>query len=153
MASGIAADVKTAKGDEVNTISDFSGLLVVTRCWCGIQHAVPESLYENQREQRDNGLKQTAIFCPLGHEWVSKGTSRVEALEQQVAAERARHDQTKAELREERNRVNSERAAKSRLKNRIKNGICPCCKRSFANLHRHMQGQHPEFGQENKSHD
>ena len=28
---------------------------------------------------------------------------------------------------------------------RIKNGVCPCCKRHFTNLERHMHTKHPEF--------
>lgn len=28
---------------------------------------------------------------------------------------------------------------------RIRNGVCPCCNRSFKDVHRHMKSQHPEF--------
>jgi hypothetical protein len=27
----------------------------------------------------------------------------------------------------------------------VKHGVCPCCKRTFENLARHMKGQHPTF--------
>lgn len=33
----------------------------------------------------------------------------------------------------------------TRTKNRIANGVCPCCKRHFNNVERHMRSQHPEF--------
>lgn len=33
----------------------------------------------------------------------------------------------------------------TRLRNRIKAGVCPRCNRTFQNLQRHMAGQHPEF--------
>ncbi len=39
----------------------------------------------------------------------------------------------------------AEKGAKTRLKNRVKNGICPCCNRTFQNLARHINGQHPEY--------
>lgn len=28
---------------------------------------------------------------------------------------------------------------------RVKNGVCPCCKRSFTNLRRHIASKHPEL--------
>lgn len=31
------------------------------------------------------------------------------------------------------------------MKNRVANGVCPCCNRHFENLERHMKGQHPDF--------
>lgn len=40
----------------------------------------------------------------------------------------------------------AEKAAKTRIKNRIARGVCPCCKRTFQNLAAHMQTQHPGFG-------
>ena len=42
-------------------------------------------------------------------------------------------------------RLKCDKAAKTRLKNRVGKGVCPCCNRSFANLKRHMASQHPEF--------
>lgn len=57
------------------------------------------------------------------------------------------------EIREEQERRKAaERAAAAqkgqvtRLKNRAKAGVCPCCNRSFQNLQRHMENKHPDFG-------
>jgi hypothetical protein len=36
----------------------------------------------------------------------------------------------------------------TKLKQRVANGVCPCCHRSFVNLHRHMAGQHPDYTKE-----
>lgn len=36
----------------------------------------------------------------------------------------------------------------TKLKKRIANGVCPCCKRSFCNLAAHMKTQHPEYTKE-----
>ena len=51
-----------------STISEYVGRLTVVRCWCGIQHAVPESMVAEQIKRRDMNQKQLAVFCPLGHE-------------------------------------------------------------------------------------
>lgn len=124
------------------------GELVVLRCWCGIQHAIPQSLRNEQLRQHDEG-KSMGVYCPLGHSYVPSGESKAEKLRKQLAAERARHDQDRADLRDriqrEKHHSRALKAAKTRLKNRIAKGVCPCCNRSFQNLHRHMQNQHPEF--------
>lgn len=33
----------------------------------------------------------------------------------------------------------------TKIKNRVGNGVCPCCTRHFDNLHQHMQDQHPDW--------
>lgn len=30
---------------------------------------------------------------------------------------------------------------------RVKNGVCPCCNRSFQNLKRHMNTKHPNWSE------
>lgn len=32
----------------------------------------------------------------------------------------------------------------TKLRNRIANGVCPWCQRSFANVARHVEHQHPD---------
>lgn len=39
--------------------------------------------------------------------------------------------------------LSAARGQVTRIKNRVGNGVCPCCNRSFGNLHRHMQTKHP----------
>ena len=116
--------------------------LVVHTCWCGIRHAIPSSL---SRQATHNGR---AVHCPLGHEWVKKETE-AERLKKKLQRERADHDQSWAAWRDEKqslkNQIRSQKAAKTRIKNRVAAGVCPCCNRTFQNLHRHMQSQHPDF--------
>jgi hypothetical protein len=122
----------------------FTGELTIVTCWCGIVYALPSDLRSHQLREHDAG-RSHAIFCPLGHESIPSGESRAAKLERQLAAVRASHDQTQADLRETRNKLNAEKAVKSRLKNRIAKGKCPCCDGTFANLRRHMTRLHPEF--------
>jgi len=60
-------------------------------------------------------------------------------------AERAT-DRIAGELRSQKFKTMAERSARVRLKKRIACGVCPCCKRTFTNLARHISGQHPEYG-------
>lgn len=128
----------------MTTISEHCGQLVVLRCWCGIQHAVPESLRNEQLRLHDL-KKSMVVYCPLGHTHVPAGKSRLQEAEEKLTRERARHDQTRSHLRTTEAQRRAEKAAKTRLKNRIGAGVCPCCNRTFQNLARHMKGQHPDF--------
>lgn len=134
------------------TISEHSGVLVVERCWCGVQHAVPQSLVDMQNRQHRDGIRQVGIYCPLGHAWIRSGDGEAARLKlelekrtQAVMREKASHDQTRAALRETESRRRAEKGAKTKLKRRAANGVCPCCNRYFANVHKHMTSQHPDF--------
>lgn len=129
----------------------FTGELTIVTCWCGIKHAVPSSLRRYQLRQRDDG-NDYFIYCPLGHTHQPSGESTADRLRKQVverdaALVRARqsHDQTKASLRETEMARRAEKGAKTRIKNRIANGVCPACNRSFKDLHSHMACKHPHF--------
>ena len=129
----------------IKTISEYQGELIVLRCWCGIQHAVPASLRKEQVRRHENREAQLSLFCPLGHGYVVSGEPktaklerRIENLQGRLSNEQEAHKTTEGQRR-------AEKGAKTKLKKRIANGVCPCCHRSFQNLMRHMKGQHPDY--------
>lgn len=112
------------------------GTLTITTCFCGIKHAVPTELYDHQLRQHHDGKATTGIYCPVGHKWHFSGESDAKRLrrqldqkEQQLARERAWADQEKARLRDSaakaENGRRAEKAAKTRIKNRIAKGSLP----------------------------
>ena len=128
----------------------YTGKLVVQDCClCFIPFGVPAAF------DRERLSDHRSFYCPAGHSqsYVGKTDAqiakeereRAARLERQLAnrdedlrAERAAHEIT------ERRR----RAAKGQLtktKRRVANGVCPCCNRHFADLGRHMAGQHPDY--------
>ncbi|WP_159103999.1 hypothetical protein [Rhodopseudomonas sp. B29] len=42
-------------------------------------------------------------------------------------------------------RAAAARGQVTKIKNRVGHGVCPCCNRTFANLARHMAGEHPGY--------
>jgi hypothetical protein len=122
----------------------------VTSCAnCGMPLALPSD-FERER-RRDH----KSFYCPRGHSQYFPGESDLEKAERErKAAERqrdyARAARTAAEdqARTAEYRRRAEKAAKTRLQNRIAAGVCPCCKRNFANVKAHIQGQHPTFAAE-----
>lgn len=106
------------------------------------------------QEFRDN---HNRWYCYRGHPRCFLGESEEEKLKDQLAA---KEKQLQREIKRkewaqqaEKKAEYQRRAAKGLLtkaRNRIKNGVCPCCNRTFKNLARHMEGQHPAWGQEEK---
>lgn len=114
---------------------------------CGGTYAIQERYRQNKYE---TGGSWTCPYCKTG--WGYSGNSENEKLKRQLEAERdavvrerQKHDQTKAELRETESRRRAEKAAKTRIKNRVAHGVCPCCNRTFKDLQAHMQTKHPDY--------
>jgi len=130
------------------TTQVFIGTFFVEYCYkCGI----PFGLTNDFRGRRlDDG--QT-FYCPSGHNQCFT-KSNVQRLEEKLAVERRNQDNLKMDLkiqerytRNAQYRARAEKGAKTRMKNRIANGVCPCCNRTFKNVHRHMKNKHPKFNQ------
>lgn len=115
---------------------------------CGIPFAITTD-YEERR--RDDGRD---FYCPNGHTvcYNSRDQKRMQQLEREAEAAKrgaqwAREDANRAR-RQARTADYQRRAAKGQLtkaKKRAAAGLCPCCRRTFQNVQRHVASQHPDF--------
>ena len=123
-------------------------MITVECCQCKTSFGLSDETYRVlQRSEQP-------FWCPHGHKQVFRaGPSEADKLR----SERDRLKQDAARLndwlREQRQRAGqAERSAAAykgvatRTRNRVKNGVCPCCNRTFSNLAAHMAGKHPNFG-------
>src|SRR3546814_878555 len=125
-------------------ISTAYGPMVIESCPnCGTAHAFSEGIYSEAQGQP--GSKGRSVYCPNGHGWHYSGES--EADKQRRRAERAEQEQARLqdEVESERRRTAAAKAQLTKHKKRSSAGTCPCCKRTFANMARHMKAEHPEF--------
>jgi hypothetical protein len=100
---------------------------------CGIDFFVPDIFYQ-ERRQSNAGLPW---HCPNGH------SRQFRESDLDVARrERDRALQDQARLADE---LTGKERELRRIKKRISNGVCPCCKRHFSNMERHIKTQHPEL--------
>jgi len=118
--------------------------MVETDCWCGIPFSMPKNYYDKCRA---DGSK---FYCPVhGHAIV---VSVSEADTQRYRAELA--EQRLAEAEDRAARAKKETAAVkgklTRARRRAAASTCPCCKRSFVQMRRHMAAKHPEYLEDNK---
>lgn len=129
------------------TTQTFTGTLAVQNCCvCGIAFGV-ETSYDTARQQ-----DHKSFYCPAGHGQSYTGKTEAQKLREQLAtAERrrnyaeARQTALRDQLGATERSLRGHKAAKTRIKNRIAAGVCPCCNRSFQDVRRHMAGQHPDF--------
>ena len=116
---------------------------------CGVPFAMPERLKRYFLDTKDS------FYCPNGHSQAYV-TSTEERLKKNWLKEKEEHRLEKERMetiinsvRNQRDKVIQERTVLkgkiTKIKNRIKNGVCPCCNRTFSNLHNHMKSQHPDY--------
>lgn len=121
--------------------------LVQEKCiTCGVIWGVPSD-YQSRRKQDHNNF-----YCPNGHTQCYIGKSDAERLREELdrvkAGNASLHDvltRKNEQLQEKDYRIRSLKGAKTRIENRVKNGVCPCCNRTFKNLAAHFKTQHPDM--------
>jgi negative regulator of replication initiation len=99
--------------------------------------------HEQMLELQRNHKLFYCTFCGNTNHY--PGESKEEALkrllaskEDQLATMRVDRDRKEAQRR-------AEKAAKTKIKQRVAHGVCPCCTRSFSDLKRHMTTKHPDY--------
>lgn len=114
---------------------------------CGGTYAL-NARYVSQRQQKGGYWNCPYCRCSWGYGDQSENAR----LKKELENERKRKEwaeQAAKNAREERDaamhRERAQKAAKTRLKNRVAKGVCPCCNRTFENLARHMSAKHPDF--------
>ena len=114
---------------------------------CGGVYALTTS-YENKR--KNDGKRWNCPYCQTSYGYskseVAKLKEQLAKKERELEREATRHNWTKSELQDTEHRRRAEKAAKTRIKNRVAVGVCPCCKRTFKQLAAHMKTKHPSYG-------
>lgn len=120
-------------------------LVEETCCNCGIAFAMPQGMQMRLKERGGS------FYCPNGHgqHYTKTDNQKLqERLAEQIRVA-TREAQRAARAEElvavaEKAVTNLTRKNKA-LKTRAKNGVCPCCNRTFAQLARHMKAKHPSY--------
>lgn len=131
----------------VNALTNVGVLeMYVTDCWsCGVVFAIPND-YDDRR--RADGRR---FYCPNGHTCCYSETEADRLRKQLERAQReANWRGQDAKYYREQAQASARSAAAyrghlTRIRKKIAAGICPCCRRTFSNVQRHIAGQHPGF--------
>lgn len=114
-------------------------------CNCDIPFFLPDYKEEKCLEDGSN------FYCPSGHPMVFTD-NEVTKLKRELQKEKQRREWAerngenllKARQKTERTLV-ATKGHVTRIKNRVGNGVCPCCNRTFQNVKRHMNCKHPDW--------
>lgn len=112
---------------------------------CHIQFGLAEDVLGRYR------TSGATFYCPAGHGQCYRETEAQRLRkeldkakkDQQWYADRLKDERSARESTER--RLVARKGANTRLRNRIKNGVCPCCTRTFMNLQQHIKTKHPDF--------
>lgn len=102
---------------------------------CGVPFALSEQFEEHKRKTHDS------FYCPNGHGQHYPQDNETEKLRKELK----RKEQELADKAIEKIKLQREFDEANRKLKRLKNGVCPCCNRSFHNLQQHLKKQHPDF--------
>lgn len=124
---------------------DVSTLAVVTCYKCAVRFGMPDGM---QRRCQELGGD---FWCPNGHQQ-HYTTSDLKRTQDELARQKHRTEQAKEAAaanrrwaeREQRSAA-AQKGQATRIRNRVKHGVCPCCHRTFAQLAAHMKSKHPTF--------
>lgn len=112
---------------------------------CGIEFAGPSDFVTGKMQKGGD------FFCPNGHSQHYTETENTK-LTKQLEAEKQRREWAEKNAADARERAETARKAEAIVRGklraqteRVKNGVCPCCNRTFQNLMRHMKTKHPEW--------
>lgn len=123
-------------GETFSTLETFS---IITCSRCGIPFGVPDHWRNKRQEDKES------FYCPNGHV-LCYTTNQLDKLRREIERKDRDIEREKERAAEARSQRDAARKTYRRMRDRVKNGVCPCCNRTFENLLRHMRTKHADFG-------
>lgn len=113
-----------------------TSLVTHTCITCGIQYAFPLA-YEDELRRNHKGF-----YCPAGHSAYFPAETEEERLRESLLKEQKRSREYQEEYIKLNHQLNGALGQLSKVKKRINAGVCPYCRRHFANVERHIHSKH-----------
>lgn len=111
---------------------------------CGIEIILPRWFKAQALKERS----KKPFFCPNGHSQHFIGETEAERLAKLLDLERQESQRQRERVAARDRSLSAVKGQITKIKNRVGNGVCPCCNRSFTNLRRHMSTKHPAYKDE-----
>lgn len=105
---------------------------------CGIPVIVTSNFERHRR------LDKQTFYCPSGHPQ-SFRTSEIDELKAQLERKAGELKSVTEQLNQACRSRDAYKGRVTAIKNRVQNGVCPCCNRTFQNLMGHMKTKHPDW--------
>lgn len=108
-------------------------------CNCGIAFAMTADFRRRRLEDHKS------FYCPSGHGQHYAGKTEAQKLRDELERKQAALEAERGRaiaLQAQRDQISK---AHRKMRERVRNGVCPCCTRTFQNLMQHMRTEHPDF--------
>lgn len=125
----------------MSQFSDNQWFEVSRCCNCGVAFAMTTDFDRRRRNDRKD------FYCPAGHQQHYTGPTEAQKLKAELERKEQMLQAAQARAATAEDECALVAKAHHRMRNRVMNGVCPCCNRSFGNLMRHMKSEHPEFAE------
>lgn len=113
--------------------------MVLEMCYkCGMPFGLESDYQDRMRKTGDT------FYCPRGHAQVYT-EAEVTVLKRKLASAESDKQWWRNEAEAKGRRLIAMRGVVTKLKNRAAEGQCPCCKKHFKVLAKHMTKMHPDF--------
>lgn len=99
--------------------------------------------------QKDFSENRKSFYCPNGHSQ-HYTEDEIKKLKDTIASKDRDLEWMRAQKTRAERELSAQKGQVTKIKNRISHGVCPCCKRTFSQLARHMKMKHPDFKKEKK---
>lgn len=103
---------------------------------CGIVFAIPAHYKEELRKSHK------AFYCPNGHSMYFPAETEEEILRRQLREEKRQRKEYQEENIKLTQRLDGALDKMGKMKKRADAGVCPYCRRHFANMERHIHSKH-----------
>ena len=134
-------------------ITHITTLTTLDCCSCGMPLGLSKKWVEDARA---DGQFRKQFWCPYCNTRQGWGEGKHAREKRMLEAERDRLQRWLENERKETRTARAEakhfRASRdgmkgvvAKVKKRVGHGVCPCCTRTFQNLKRHMETQHPDY--------
>lgn len=90
------------------------------------------------------------FYCPVGHSqgWnTANCKTNIDKLSAEIARLKSLVDYKDSRIEAERCKAAAAKTTLTKERNRLRNGVCPCCNRHFVNVERHLKTKHPNFAE------
>lgn len=107
---------------------------------CSTLFGMSDDIYEHRLE---NGR---LFYCPNGHsQYFPKRENELKKLKQEKQSLESQLSWAVQEAESAKREKTALKGQLTKTRNRVANGVCPCCHRTFKQLAAHMDNKHPDF--------
>lgn len=121
--------------------------MATINCKCGGTYAITERF---RLDKHKVGGSWTCPYCQTGWGYASNSLNDklrrdLDRKTSEVERQKSINAHTQVTLQTTRHQLRAEKGAKTKLKKRITDGMCPCCDRHFQNVRHHIKHMHPDY--------